>query len=334
MPKWQYTKGLHDIGGGLWAWLQPDGSWGWSNAGLVVDGDQTLLVDTLFDLKLTQDMLDAMRAAVPAAKHIPRVVNTHNNGDHVFGNQLVADSEIIASKACAEEMDQRTPEMTAELSRNHANLGPGALFFYEMMGSKFKFDGIRHTPPSRTFEGRLDLKVGDKDVHLLEVGPAHTRGDVIAWVPKDKTVFTGDILFMNGHPVLWAGPVANWIKALDLMLSWDVETVVPGHGPITDKAGVQGMRDYFVYIHDEARKRFDAGLSAQDAAWDIRMDGWSHWLDGERIVVNVHSLYREFQGKSYTQRDEGEAMMLFGLMRKYKHERCGACGGVHPHKHE
>ncbi|MBL8382379.1 MAG: MBL fold metallo-hydrolase, partial [Burkholderiales bacterium] len=275
---------------------------------------------------LTADMLAAMRAAVPAARHIPRVINTHNNGDHVFGNQLVADSEIIASRACAEEMEERRPEGLAEMLRNWRALGPGGQFFYETMGRKFKFDGIRHTPPTRVFEGRLDLKVGDKDVRLVEVGPAHTRGDVIVWVPQDRTVFTGDIVFMNGHPILWAGPVDNWIAALDLMMSWDVQTVVPGHGPITDRSGLQGLRDYFVYIRDEARKRYDAGMSAEEAAWDIRMDGWSHWLDGERIVVNVHVLYQQFSGGALKPRDEGEVMRLFGLMRKY---RCDKCGGVH-----
>src|SRR3546814_7866865 len=73
----------------MWAYVQPDGSWGWSNTGLIVDGDQTLLVDTLFDLKLTGQMLTAMRDAVPAAARIGTLVNTHANGDHTFGNSLV-----------------------------------------------------------------------------------------------------------------------------------------------------------------------------------------------------------------------------------------------------
>ena len=77
-----YRKGLHDLGTGCFAWLQPDGSWGWSNAGLVADGDASLLVDTLFDLRLTREMLDAMRDAVPAAARIGTLVNTHANGDH------------------------------------------------------------------------------------------------------------------------------------------------------------------------------------------------------------------------------------------------------------
>ena len=94
-----YAHGLHELGPGSYAWLQPDGSWGWSNAGLVVDGEESLLVDTLFDLPLTRAMLDAMRDAVPAARSIDVLVNTHANGDHCFGNELVEGAVIVASRA-------------------------------------------------------------------------------------------------------------------------------------------------------------------------------------------------------------------------------------------
>ena len=110
MTDWRYEKGLHELGNGLYAYLQPDGSWGWSNAGLVVDGSESLLVDTLFDLKLTREMLAEMRRATPAAADIGQLVNTHANGDHCFGNQLVAGAEIIASKAAAAEMAEMGPE--------------------------------------------------------------------------------------------------------------------------------------------------------------------------------------------------------------------------------
>lgn len=297
MGKWQYSKGLHDLGNSTYAYLQPDGSWGWSNAGLIVDGDQSLLVDTLFDLKLTQEMLDTMRASVAASKSIGSLVNTHANADHTFGNELVSGAEIIASTACAEEMSDLPPEAIAALMRSAAGMGETGQFLLDVFGV-FDFEGITLTLPTKTFDNELTVKVGDRDVKLVEVGPAHTRGDVIVHVPADKTVFTGDILFNQGHPIVWAGPVDNWINACERMLEWDIETVVPGHGPITDRDGIQAMRDYFVYVKKETRARFDSGMDAKEAAYDIALDAFDGWSDAERIVVTVDTLYREFRGES------------------------------------
>jgi cyclase len=316
MRKWPYTKGVHDLGNGCFAYLQPDGTWGWSNAGLITDSGESLLVDTLFDLKCTREMLEALRKATSAAALIRTLVNTHSNGDHTFGNQLVSGAEIIASRSCAEEMKQRTPEELAAMMRNWRSLGPGAAFFHEVMGTRFDFEGITLALPTRTFERALTLEVGAKEVRLIEVGPAHTGGDVIVYVPQDRTVFTGDILFAGGHPVIWAGPVANWIKACDLILGWDVETVVPGHGPITDKTVVGAMKRYLEYVRDEAKKRFDAGLGYEEAARDISLAPFADWTDPERIVVNVHALYREFE----RERTPPDAMALFAAMGRYHAE--------------
>ena len=314
MSKWQYTKGLHDLGNGCFAYLQPDGSWGWSNAGLIVDRDQTLLVDTLFDLKLTGEMLGQMRASVPAAKSIDRLVNTHANGDHTFGNQLVAGAEIIASRACAEEMKERPAEELAAMQRNWRQLGEAGAFLHEVMGSKFKWDDVKNTPPTRVFEDELRLKVGDKDVLLKNVGPAHTRGDVLVHVPQDRTVFTGDILFVEGHPVLWAGPVDNWVAACDRILAWDVETVVPGHGAVTGKAAVRNLKAYFEYVMAQAKARLDAGLGWEEAANDISLDGFAGWGERERIVANVRAAYRDLGADVRG----GGIGGVFGAMQRYR----------------
>ena len=101
MPAPPYAKGVHYLGAGCFAYLQPDGTWGWSNAGLVADGGESLLVDTLFDLKCTREMLVALQAATPAAQPIGTLINTHSNADHTFGNQLVPGAEIIDSRRCA-----------------------------------------------------------------------------------------------------------------------------------------------------------------------------------------------------------------------------------------
>ena len=293
MSKWQFTKGLHDLGQGCFAYLQPDGSWGWSNAGLITQGEDSLLVDTLFDLKLTGEMLKVMRDAVPQASNIGTLVNTHANGDHTFGNQLVEDAVIIASAAGASEMAELPPQALAEIMQNAGAMGEAGEFLMKLF-DVFDFEGIQLQAPTDTFSGMMTRKVGDKKVELHEVGPAHTKGDVLVFVPTDKMVFTGDILFIEGHPIMWVGPVANWIKACDLILSWEVETIVPGHGPITDKSGVRAVREYLVYIEAEARKRHAAGMSVMEAAQDISFEDYSSWGDAERIVVNVDTLYKEF----------------------------------------
>ncbi len=314
-----YVRGLHDLGSGHFAYLQPDGGWGHSNAGLITDGEASLLVDTLFDERLTGEMLDQMRAvAGVAADDIGALVNTHANGDHTFGNSLVRRAEIIASRAGAAEILEQPPERLAEFVRLAPQMGETGAYFLECFGA-FDFAGVTLRAPTRTFDGRLDLVVGDKAVALLEVGPAHTHGDVLVHVPKDRIVYTGDILFIEGAPVMWAGPVSNWLKALDLILAMDVVAIVPGHGPVTDKEGVQRLRAYLVHITTEARKRFDAGLGAEEAALDIALDDYDSWIDAERIAVNVATLYREWEPSA----PQPSIVELFARMAKVKRARRG-----------
>jgi len=287
-----YRKGLDEVGDGVWAYLQPDGSWGWSNAGLVTGGEQSLLVDTLFDLRLTAAMLAEMRHKVPAARRIGTVVNTHANGDHCWGNELVGDAEIVSSRACAEEMGEPAPHVLSEMVAAAPSMGKLGEYVSRIFGP-FHFDEVTLRLPTSTFDGELELRVGDRRVQLIEVGPAHTRGDVIVVLPDDSVVFTGDILFAGGHPIVWAGPVGNWVRALDRILAMDVDTVVPGHGPVTDEAAVAELADYFRYLTEEARVRFEAGLSPLEAARDIDLSRYRDWGEGERVVVNVAAVYRE-----------------------------------------
>ena len=287
MPAPAYTEGLHEVADGVFAYLQPDGGWGWSNAGLAVGDGSSLLVDTLFDLRLTRRMLDAMATHVRTAP-IGTLVNTHANGDHCYGNQLVTDAEIIASTAAAEEMSEVPASRLAALNAAEGDVGR---LFRSFFGA-FDFEGITPTPPTRTFDGRLDLDVGGRGVELVEVGPAHTRGDVLAVLSREKVVFTGDILFIGGAPIAWAGPLRNWIAACDLILGMDVDVVVPGHGPVTDKAGVVTVRDELAFVEREATARHEAGMSAWDAAQEIYRLAPSDLGERGRVAVNVETVYR------------------------------------------
>jgi glyoxylase-like metal-dependent hydrolase (beta-lactamase superfamily II) len=283
---------LQELGSGCFAYVQRAGGWGWSNAGLVVGDGVSLLVDTLFDLRLTAAMLDTM-APHTAAAPITTLVNTHANGDHCYGNELVAGAEIVASAATAKEMTEVPPAMLAALNRAPGELGE---LFRSYFGD-FDFEGIQQTLPTRTFEHRLDIDVGGRQVELIEVGPAHTAGDTLAWVPDARTIYTGDILFIGGTPIVWAGPLSNWVAACDVILGLDVETVVPGHGPVTDKSGVTQVRDYLSFVDEAAQQRHAVGLDAWDAARDIAKEigarpEFNQLGEFGRIFVNVDTAYR------------------------------------------
>ena len=283
-----YTRGLHQLNDTCHAWLVPDGTWGWSNAGLVTGDGESLLVDTLFDLAMTREMLDGL-APVTADAPIRTVVNTHANGDHWFGNELVADAEIIASTPTAEEMAANGPDLLLGMLQQPGATGRFAQHIFE----PFDFTGITPTLATRTFDKELELSVGGTRVLLHNLGPAHTAGDSVVFVPAERTLYTGDLLFIGGTPISWAGPISNWVAACQFMLDLDVDTIVPGHGPVTDKAGVQSVMDYLQFVEKEAADRHARGMSAEDAMRDISLGRFAELDERGRLAQNVLAVYYE-----------------------------------------
>lgn len=320
----RFEKGLEQIGRGNYAYLQPSGTWGYNNAGLIIDSGEALLVDTLFDERLTAEMLAVMKDATGfGAGEIGKLVNTHANGDHTFGNRLLTKARIIASAATDHEMQEDAPpEMLAALMRQTGEMGALGIYLQEIFGA-FDFAGVGLRLPDETFTGEKTLTVGNKSVELIVVGPAHTGGDTLVHVPDDRILYTGDILFIDGTPISWSGPVRNWIAACDRMLAMDVDVIVPGHGPVTDKAGVQANRDYLAFVEDEARARHAAGMDSWEAAQDIALGAFGALEDPERIAVTVDTIFRELDDDTSSR----DVMEMFGRMaeldRRYRAQGFG-----------
>lgn len=334
-PRGQET--LREIADGVHAYLQ-QGSWGFSNTGLVRGQSTALLVDTLYDVPSTERMLAAMRRVLPSAARIDTVVNTHANGDHCWGNQAVGASTIVSSRAAAEEMLELKPAAMfamVSIARALTHMSPGSRRLLSVLGrlgvprigplaraaefvvdcfGPFEFRGIRLTLPTTTFSGRTTLSVGDRSVELIEVGPAHTKGDVIAYLPKERVVFTGDILFIGSHPIVWQGPVRNWIAACDRLLALDVDVVVPGHGPVTTKDGVLQTKRYWEELVSFVERGRAAGAQPLELARAWTSSTFGSWHEAHRVVANVDTIYRELAGDTR----HADPVALFEKMADYE----------------
>ena len=287
-----YTRGLHQVADRVWAWTLPDGGYGWSNAGLVAGDGASLLVDTLFDLALTREMLTAMKPVTDRAPVTDALI-THSNGDHTHGNQLLDGSvRIIAAKGTAEEIAHGMPPEMLAMTQT-ANLGPVATPYARERFGHFDFSGIKVRNADETFDRELTIDVGGRQVNLLNLGPAHTAADSVVHVPDAGVLFGGDLLFIGCTPIVWAGPIANWVAACDTMIALDAPIVVPGHGPVTDPDGIRAVRGYLAHVAEQAEAAYRRGLSWAEAADTIDLGEYATWLDAERVVVNVYRRYRE-----------------------------------------
>ena len=308
----RFRGGLRKVANGVYAWLQPNGSWGESNAALIVGEGESLLIDTLWTPALTARMLDRMKRHTGSAP-ITRVFNTHADGDHWWGNEHLAGSEIMATEAAAEEMAELSPEALQQFQRvgqmaarvggvpvsypGRSRLSSLGGLVGRMLGS-YDYSGISLTPPTRTFSGTHELDGGGRRVELIEVGPAHTFGDAIVHVPDARVVIAADILFIGVTPIMWAGTVDNWIAAIDRVIELGPDVIVPGHGPLTDMEGARLVQDYWRYVDAAARRRFADGKSARAAAAEVLRSEefastpYAKWGDRERMAVSMHTIRR------------------------------------------
>ncbi|MER7688259.1 MBL fold metallo-hydrolase [Streptomyces sp. NPDC097610] len=285
---------LTEIAPGVNAWL-PDfpGTWGMANCVLVSSGSKALLVDTPYTAALTRSLTAAAHRVLPPSAVISTVVNTHANGDHSYGNGLFPDAEIISTEAnldhlCAEPEPEQLHALLDQCQRND----PFQRYMLAHFG-RYDYRGLRLTPPTRTFNGRLELEVGSTAVELIEVGPAHTAGDLIVHIPDSGVVCAGDVLFVGDVPVHWAGPLGGVLDACQRILDLAPRVVVPGHGPLVGPAEVGAYMDFIGEIRDRIHALHAEGLETEEAARVLLREHRRTELGlSERLAVLTATEYR------------------------------------------
>ena len=306
---------LRELARDVYACLQPDRGLGTSNSGLLNRGGG-LVVDTFWDLPHTRQMIDTYARVWKAPAR--RVVNTHRNGDHCWGNQLFPDAEIIGHRLCAAEFGKERPEFMQTL-RNSGSSSDPALAAFARRLADWDFAGIELRPPQTLVDERLTIDLDGIQAHLIYVGPAHTSGDLIVHLPAERIVFTGDILFRLCTPIGWEGTYDRWIAALDRIVALGPDVIVPGHGPVCGLEGPREMKAYLQYVRAESKRLFDRGLSAVDAAKRIDLGPYAGWTEPERIVFQVERAYRELRGEPFDA--PIDVTPLFGAMHELAREQ-------------
>lgn len=283
------------------ACLQLEGGLGASNSGFI-DLGGGLVIDSFWDLPRTRELINRYTEINPEAPR--RLVNTHHNGDHTWGNQLFAEAgaEIIGHKLCAEYFSTESPAGMQMLTK--AEGLPPAMEGLAKALRRFDFEGIDLTPPSTLIEQDTEIDLGNVTASLLYVGPAHTAGDVVIYLEDEGVLFTGDVLFNQCTPVGWEGTFGTWIAALKRLAELEPETVVPGHGPIGTAQDLLELREYLEYVYDEARSHFEKGHTTLEAAQAIELGRWREWEEPERLAFQINRAYREFEGAHWDERPD------------------------------
>ena len=277
---------LHPVAAGIYAWVQPDGSWWLNNAGAVVADSGTLVVDTCATATRTRRFLDALDAATGGVP-VRMAVNTHQHGDHTYGNSLLPPSTVVIGHPHMREGLRVDPLIDGcpPLWTPVPDWGP-----------------VSRRLPDVTVDSALTVHVGERRVEVRHPGgPAHTTGDLIAWLPDDAVLFSGDLVFAGLTPLVFMGSVPGALAAIDWLESLQPSVVVPGHGAVLTGADIGRVFDehrrYYRFVQQTADDAMSRGLTPLEAARQVDLGEFAGWADAERIVLNLHRVYADHAGR-------------------------------------
>ena len=207
-----------------------------SNAAFVVTPAGVVVIDALGSPVLAERLLAEIGKVT--RQPVTHVILTHYHADHVYGLQTfkAAGARILAQRAAKDYMGSETAVKRLQDSRQ--TLAP-------WVDNKTVL-----VPADQWIDGPIALTVGGVKIEVKPVGPAHTAEDLVVYLPQEKVLFAGDLVFRRRIPFVGQADSGHWIAALDALLGFDAAVVVPGHGPLsTDaRADMQSTRDYLVYL--------------------------------------------------------------------------------------
>jgi len=267
-----------EVSEGIYAYVQPDGTWYINNTGFLAGSRGVVSIDTCSTERRTRAYLEAVSAVT--LQPVRTLVNTHHHGDHTYGNCLLPAATIVGHERTRQEVLAAGP--------------PAGLGIFEEVG----WGHLEVAPPFLTYRDGITLWVDDLRCDVRYVGtPAHTTNDSVVHIPDRSVLFAGDMLMNGGTPFLLMGSVAGAIEALEQVVRpLGARTTVPGHGPVGGPELIDDVLGYLRFVGRLAREGKAAGLPPLEAARQADLGAYASLTDTERIVGNLHRAYFELDG--------------------------------------
>ncbi|MFN4361486.1 MAG: MBL fold metallo-hydrolase [Hylemonella sp.] len=207
-----------------------------SNAGFVITPAGVVVIDALGSPALAERLLAQIARLTP--QPVTHLIVTHYHADHIYGLQTfrARGVRVLAHQAARLYLNSDTAQLRLQASRSE--LAP------------WIDEDTRLVQADEWLNGDRDLTVGGVRFEIRAVGPAHTPEDLVVYLPSEKVLFAGDLVFRSRIPYVGQADSRHWIVALERLLSFDAGVVVPGHGPLSQQArqNMQLTRDYLVYL--------------------------------------------------------------------------------------
>jgi cyclase len=302
---------LHPLADGVYAAIATEMGAAFSNAGLIDLGDRTLVFDAFDSPRAAEDLL---KACLQLTGRSPSsVIISHWHPDHWAGLQVFAGCEILSTPATrkamlpvVKDMDEERENPSywqAELDRTTAQLAGETdaskrhtlqVSVVRLQHTLQALPTIKPTLPNQTFKGKMVFHGTRRSAELISLGKAHTLSDCILRLPQERVAFIGDLGFFQSQPFMPYGYPSRWVVLLKDMTTWDIDTFVPGHGPLGDKSDLASVMEYILALEALVGQVVQAGGSVKDALQQTLPAPFDAWQAvGHRFEANVRVSFRK-----------------------------------------
>jgi cyclase len=299
---------LEPVKQGIYAAVATAGTGAVGNAGFVDLGKSILVFDSFNTPQAATELRDNIQSITD--KPVSHLINSHWHGDHVRGNQAFRDTAIVATTETKSVMAARHPD---RIAAQKADL-PEVSAYIEKVEQQYAATKEDHKReelalqisflkdfraslptlelvlPTETFDSTWSLNGLNRTVECVTLGGGHTSSDAVLYIPDERTCFIGDLVAVQTHMLIVDGDMQSWLSILHQLGQWDIDKVIPGHGPVAGADSIPAAVSYLEDLLERAAKLKTAGLSSEDVTGLEIPASYSNWSAPQVYFQNLRHL--------------------------------------------